>query len=218
MSDPEKGGFRKYGDFERALGYGDKRFQSSSRVRRLNREEMEFAEKVREHLDAKASVLDIPCGNGRFFETFKNSSSHHLFDFAPTMVEAIKAKFPEAAHCDVREADVTDIPLEDNSVDLAFCMRLFHHMETDEIRLKALKDLARVSKQFVAVTYYCSDCWRYWKKKLRGKQPSGFGIPRKHFLKLASEAQLEVVFEEPRFRLSEQQRNVLFRKMTGWNV
>jgi ubiquinone/menaquinone biosynthesis C-methylase UbiE len=44
--------------------------------------------------------------------------------------------------------DITEIPFENNSVDLVFTRNLFNHIDADQIK-KAVDELFRVSKKYI---------------------------------------------------------------------
>lgn len=205
MEKPERG------TLEAAKTYDARRFQSP-RMRKLNAQEQAFAWSVFWRLGPKAEVLDVPCGNGRFFGIFYPAKRIHMIDMAPTMIQAILERFPDAAKHQPRQGDIMNLDLPDGSVDIAFCMRLFHHFKEASQRQRALAELARVSRRFVAISYYDKASWRYLKKVLRGKKPSGNAVAFRVLQEEAAALGLRVVERVPSFAFIEQQRCVLFEK------
>mgnify|MGYP002630780339 CR=1 FL=1 len=213
MDSDKRGSFNQVRDLEAAKDYDNVRFSKSKRMQRLDTWEQEFAKLVFEKVGGQqATILDMPCGNGRFFETFKGAQKLSLYDYAPTMLEALVAKHPEAEACDRKQGDIMTIPMDDGSVDLAFSMRLFHHIEEAEKRQKALSELSRVSKKWVAISFYDTATWRYIRKRLRGKTPSGYAVGFGTLEKEARDVNLRIVLKHPSVSLIEQQRCVLFEK------
>ena len=104
------------------------------------------------------------------------------------------------------------IPLEDGCVDLAFSMRLFHHLEKPEERQQALAELSRVSRRFVALSFYNTGTWRYQRQRLRGRTPSGYAVPLATFSQEAADVGLRLVLKHPKISIVEQQRCLLFEK------
>lgn len=169
--------------------YIDRRF-SSKRMQKVNQQELDFALYVAS-LPNNSSLVDIPCGSGRFTSTFGDVETLYGFDYNPHMVEEAQ-KSNDHKNAKFAVGDIKEIPLEDNSVDIAFSMRLLHHVDNDETRIKVLKELDRISRHWVALSFYRSDSWKYWRKKIRGKSIAGYPIPCKHFLKLAKDINLEL--------------------------
>ena len=75
--------------------------------------------------------------------------------------------------------NVTSQHGENGWADLCFCMRLFHHMDNDQLRLNALRELSRVSRKFVALSFYNHNL-RFYRKKMLGKKIRGNFITYNH--------------------------------------
>jgi ubiquinone/menaquinone biosynthesis C-methylase UbiE len=96
------------------------------------------------------SVLDCPCGSGRFsglFEKYKLTCG----DISDTRIETAKdlihkddVKF---AHC-----DLLDMPFKDFSFDLILCAFVLQHIQK-EMLPRLFSELARVTKSWVLLTY-----------------------------------------------------------------
>lgn len=212
-SPTKRGSFNQVRDLEAAKEYDQERFEKSSRMRRLDTWEHSFARLAFNHAGgAEAEILDMPCGNGRFYEIYSKAKRLHLLDYAPTMLEALVTKHPDAAKWEPRQGDIMDIPLEDGSVDLAFSMRLFHHMDEAEKRQRALSELARVSRRFVALSFYNTRSWRYLRRRIRGKTASGYAVSINTILQEAADVGLNLVLKHPTISFVEQQRCLLLEK------
>jgi len=172
----------------------------------------EFARKVFDLVGSDSHIVDIPCGNGRFFGIFSKAKKLTMADYSMNMLKACEERFGEPANVRLIQADVASLPLLDNSADLCFCMRLFHHMKTDDVRLNALRELARVSRKYVALSFYNSNAWRFYRKKILGKKFRGNYITFGHMIALAKQAGLECVKRFPKVNLIEEQCLVIFRK------
>ena len=141
---------------ESARGYEQRRFAGKRRGRRLDRLEKDFAAHLFQRIGPGACVLDIPCGNGRFFPIFSNAKQLTMADYSPHMLQACQERFGKPEQVTYIQADISSIPLSDRCVDLCFCMRLFHHMKNDEVRSSALRELTRV-KKYVALSFNKTD-------------------------------------------------------------
>ena len=85
-------------------------------------------------------------------------------------------------------------------------------MKTDEIRLNALKELARISNRYVAISFYNKNSLRYYWRKMLGKKIRGNYITFDNIAGLAKKIGLEVVERFPKLNLVEQQCLVVFKK------
>ena len=198
-------------DYEAAKNYDKRRFRSR-RMKRVDERERAFAGVAFKMAGESPDILDVPCGNGRFYHIF--SKAHHLtmVDYSEDMLKACKEKYGEGNGVRFVQADIASLPLEDGFVDMSFCMRLFHHMKTDEIRLAALRELTRVSRKYVALSFYNRDCLRYFRKRLLAKKISGYYVSFSHLMRLAGQAGLACVYRWPRINVIEQQCVVVLEK------
>jgi len=198
---------------EQARSYEKKRFSRRYRTRRLNKFEKTFASQMVQMLGDDVHIVDIPCGNGRFFDIFGNAKKLTMVDCSENMLAAAKEKIGNVRNIEFVQADISNLPLPDKCADLCFCMRLFHHMKEDPIRSTALKELARVSKKFVAISFYNKGCLRFYWRKLLGKKIRGSYVTFAHVVELASQAGLKFVKRFPQVNTIEQQCLVIFEKV-----
>ena len=197
---------------EKARDYERKRFTLRRRMKRLNRFENAFAQRLFDMVGSGAHIVDIPCGNGRFFHIFSKAKKLSMADCSTNMLKAAEERLGTSENVNLLQADISAIPLNDGSADLCFCMRLFHHMKNDEVRLAALKELARVSKKYVALSFYNKNCLRYYWRKTLGKKIRGNYITFAHIVFLANRVGLVPAERFPKLNLFEQQCLVLFQK------
>lgn len=197
----------------KAQNYEKKRFTRSYRMRRLDRLEKAFASDIFEMLGNDVHIVDIPCGDGRFFDIFSNVKKLTMIDYSENMLTVVKEKFGNAKNVAFVRADITNLPLPFDSAELCFCMRLFHHMKNDEVRLDALRELARVSKKYVALSFYNKSCPRYYWRKLLGKKIRGNYVTFTHIVGLARQAGLKCVKRIPRVNTIEQQCLIIFENV-----
>jgi SAM-dependent methyltransferase len=113
-------------------------------------------------------LLNVGCGHGPDFSPFINGFELYGADYSIEMLKlarkyAGKHNFkPELA-----EADACYLPYPDGTFDWAMAVATYHHLESREARLRALKELHRVlrpgSEVFVTV-------WNRWQRRfwLRG--------------------------------------------------
>lgn len=108
-------------------------------------------------------ILDIGCGNGRFFEVFKGKRVDYFgIDNSEKLIEIAKRRYPEkeflpstkekgvTEHKGVHRfqvADALNLPFPDNYFDKVYSIAVLHHIPSEEFRLRFLKEARRVLKQ-----------------------------------------------------------------------
>jgi ubiquinone/menaquinone biosynthesis C-methylase UbiE len=197
---------------EQAKIYEKKRFGRRHKTRRVDRFEKAFAKNMYEMVGREAVIVDIPCGSGRFFEIFSRARKLIMVDYSENMLNVVKERFEIGENVQILQGEISNLPLGSNIADLCFCMRLFHHMKTDEIRLNALKELARISNRYIALSFYNKNSLRYYWRKMLGKKIRGNYITFDNIAGLAKRIGLEVVGRFPKLNLVEQQCLVVFKK------
>jgi ubiquinone/menaquinone biosynthesis C-methylase UbiE len=100
---------------------------------------------------AAATLLDYPCGAGRFAPLAAGKVAHYVAgDLSPHMIaiaaEALGEAGLGAKLADTTEGDARAMDLTDDAVDLALCMRLLHHFEASTDRIQILSELRRVTR------------------------------------------------------------------------
>lgn len=204
---------------EAAKTYRQRRFESSGRMKKLHNAEMSFAENLLHRVDSNDVVLDIPCGSGRFTSLFGKTNYVYSVDLSEDMLNEARKGVSPGFKGKFILANALDIPLADASVDISFCMRLLHHIGDPEIRKQVLCELGRVSKRWVAVSFYRKESYRYYRKKLFGKKISGQPIAMDLFAKEALECGLCLVDLMPKkplaFFNASAQTLVLFEKKSS---
>ncbi len=193
-----------------AEDYTDNRF-NSKRMRKLDDAEKALASDLLVRCGGgEAVILDAPCGSGRFFTVFSAAKRLHGVDFCENMLAAASKVAGKAENVILQHGDVGNLQFEDEAVDGAFCMRLFHHIEKKEDIERLLGELSRVTRLHVAVSFYRTDSVRYWRKRLRGKRISGYPIYSKRFLRIAKSKGLFPIWISQLY--NETQTLVLFKK------
>lgn len=97
---------------------------------------------------AGTSVLDIPCGTGRFFDFYAERRFKAVgMDISDEMIRIARQK----NNVPCRVGSIFDIELPDNSIDVAIAIRFMNLIEASDMRL-ALLELQRVASKKVAFT------------------------------------------------------------------
>jgi len=95
----------------------------------------------------RGKLLNVGCAHGPDFPPFSPDFELYGVDFSAGMLElarkyAAKYKFS----VNLTQADARHLPFDDNSFDWAIAVATYHHIEDNEGRLRALKELKRVLK------------------------------------------------------------------------
>lgn len=185
-----------FGDSARASAYAVKRFPAA----RERRERRAFEALV--PLLADGPQLDAPCGAGRLGASLAVKGGVTGLDGSgPMLVEARTRK----EYAGFVLGDAFAMPFEDGAFAGAACVRLLHHLRTDD-RRRVLAELRRVCRGTFIVSYYDSATFQAWKaKKQRAKKGSRKPIPREEFLAdLAATGLAAIDFSRPLPFIAEQ--------------
>jgi ubiquinone/menaquinone biosynthesis C-methylase UbiE len=93
-----------------------------------------------ESLPSGSYVGDIGCGNGKNMMIRDDIKSKGC-DFSEELVKICLDK-----GLDCVTGNVMDVPFKDNEFDHTMCVAVIHHLPTDEERIKAIKELIRITK------------------------------------------------------------------------
>lgn len=125
------------------------------------------------------TILDLPCGHGRLSDFLKERCTTLVEgDWSFTMVALNQGDNGNDRRHYVR-ASALEIPLPDRSVDVVVSFRLSHHLESQELRERHLRELFRVARKAVIVTWFSATSLKNLLREVRVKL---FGKTRKHVL------------------------------------
>lgn len=164
------------------------------------------------------SVLDAPCGYGRFSE-FLLSRAGFLAscDLSTAMVERAASKragrsFSRGAVADLKQG----LPFGDRAFDIVFSMRFFHHLHQSEDRRHVLREFGRVADRFAVISFYrLNPLHRFQRWVRRGIKHSRTKIKmitREEFVEEAGQAGWRVVRVYPLLRGVHSQHIVFLAK------
>ncbi len=128
-----------------------------------------------EHAGHCESVLDLPCGAGRLFSMLQAHANEVIeADFSPSMLSLNQRDHNDAA-AGYLQCSGLDIPLADNRVELVVSIRLSHHLEAAADRERHVRELFRVARRHVIVTWFSHSSLKNRLRQLRApfnkKQP-----------------------------------------------
>jgi ubiquinone/menaquinone biosynthesis C-methylase UbiE len=104
---------------------------------------------------AGGTLLDVPCGYGRFSPLFARLGITAIgADMSRDMLRlAAETQAPQGRGHWLR-ANIFALPFAEGTFDGALCIRLLHHRYSDAERQRILHELARVSRRFVLISFY----------------------------------------------------------------
>lgn len=201
VSRPGKQGdyaFKKgfYQDQAVAEDYDFHRWGSRKRARRNVREwrtilaALELTEGVR-------TVLDLPCGTGRFTAPLAGRGYRVIgSDISLEMMRVAKQKGSDSeGTLGFIQADAERLPLRTGSVDCVACIRFMFHIDPPT-RVRILREIRRVTRKWIVIDYRHRYSLRYWIWSLRRKLGLVKGeLPR------VSRREMEQEFEEAGLRV-----------------
>jgi SAM-dependent methyltransferase len=129
---------------------GAARYAARSPAR--GRVEEELVARALEALGGDRTLLDAPCGVGRMSRLASARGLSVLaLDASSAMLERSRAQ--GVARRYVR-ADLAELPFKEGVVDAVLCFRLFHHLRGGEDRRRLFRELGRVARRHVAVSFF----------------------------------------------------------------
>lgn len=182
-----------------ALAYMEARFSRSRRWRWTNRKEMEIVLWFLQCRGNQGRGLDVPCGAGRLASCFQKAGCSWLgVDVSPAMAKLAGA----SAVGSIVVADAATLPFVKGTFPFVVCVRLLHRIQLRATRLEILRELARVCKGPILLTYYTRWNLRGIQRWLRGKYP---GLSLGEIRGELKQAGFQIKQEIPLRRLTQQQ-------------
>lgn len=126
-----------------------------------DRRERQCLQRALVDLPRGAAVLDLPCGAGRLlpfltglgYAVTAADSSPHMVELAREHARARSLPMPPDRFI---VASVFETPFRDGEFDAVVCNRLLHHFREPAARRAAMRELARISRGPVIVSFFCS--------------------------------------------------------------
>ena len=117
------------------------------------------------------SVLDLPCGTGRFWPMLAEQKGRKIFvgDNSQSMIDTGMDLRPKAVTAQIEKAfqcSAFDTGLPDDFVECVFSIRLMHHIDKSEDRIKMLKEFARISSGTVIVSLWVDGNFRAYRHRI----------------------------------------------------
>ena len=128
--------------------------------------------------DEAALALDVPCGTGKLVSvlgdlalpTIGGDISRPMMGIARAGARAVGASWQFV------QLDITQLPFPSSAFDEVICLRLLHRVP-QAIKMAALRELGRVSRRHLLVSYGVSNPWHRVRQRLRRLVSRGNSIP-----------------------------------------
>jgi tRNA (uracil-5-)-methyltransferase TRM9 len=109
-------------------------------------------------------VLDLGCGNARLYELLKiYNIEYYGIDISDELVKMAKKNVPSGLF---EIGDILCTPYRDNFFDSVISIAVIHHIPTDELREKAMREIYRITKpggKIMLTAWYFWETSRYLK-------------------------------------------------------
>jgi SAM-dependent methyltransferase len=191
-------------DYQHARGYHAKHRRGL--VRRLSDwREKEMAAKALAAIGQPRTVLDLPCGTGRFWPLLGAAPERTIIaaDSSPGMLRvALENRPPElAGRLEALHTSAYAIALPDDAVDMVFCMRLLHHIGEPEKRLEMLREFHRVSRRWLLLSLWVDGNFKAWRRCRRDAAEAVQGLRRPANRFLVSRREIAREFSRSGFQI-----------------
>ena len=146
------------------------------------RREKRCITKALRHIPPGSRVLDLPCGTGRLTRLLMDHGFRvTAADVSAAMLATARVNIAQrqptgegaAPHVDFELRDVMQTGYADGQFDAIVCNRLFHHFTESGTRRRALKELRRISRGPVIISFFNSFAldavYRRLRDKVRGR-------------------------------------------------
>lgn len=123
-----------------------------------NWRDQEIARKALHIAGNPKSVLDTPCGTGRFWDVLAEDENReiHASDYNQSMIDVGMLHRPQliTKRINAFQASAFDLPVTNQFVDNIFCMRFMHHLGDAADRQRLLTEFHRVTKDTVILSLW----------------------------------------------------------------
>lgn len=109
----------------------------------LQYQSLESFEKFIKYILSTDSIVEIGCGNGKNMLRLKNLGYKFVkgCDKSEEFIGICKSN-----NLNVIDGNIIDLPYQNNEFDITLCIEVLHHLETIELRIKAIEELIRITK------------------------------------------------------------------------
>lgn len=150
------------------------------------------------------SVLDAPCGTGRFWDVLAEDANRVIYasDYNQAMIDAGMANRSNTITRRIKtfQASAFDLPVPDKFVDSIFCIRFMHHLGESIDRERLLKEFHRVTKETVVISLWVDGNIKAKRRKALDQQRAARDYQNRFVLPVKT---IEQEFKENGFEIVE---------------
>lgn len=100
---------------------------------------------VEDYIQQGDKVLDLGCGNGRYFKLMKDKKIDYLgVDFSQELIDIASQNYSGNQRAEFKLDDILNLSLPDDAFDVIFSFAVFHHIPSEQLRQKMLREAYRV--------------------------------------------------------------------------
>ncbi len=203
------------------IKYSESTAQKYQVVKRgKNQAELRLVERAFQ-LIPKGTVLDIPCGGGRVSQRLTELGySMHAADISDAMLIIAREKFSKTGlDITVEKQDVEGLTYSPQTFDSVICFRLFHHFPEPQIRQRAVSELCRVARKYVALSYFSpyspTSLQRRWRALTNGRKSQKYATSLKEVEKYFAAADFRLVRDFARMPFIHTLHLAVFERIAG---
>lgn len=134
-----------------------------------HRAEMRLVDRAFARVPKSHRVLDVPCGGGRVtVHLAKQGYAVTAADLSEAMLAIARENVAtQKLPCPVEKQDIEQLTFPDRTFDTIISFRLFHHFPSPDIRQRAVAEICRVARKYVALSYFSPTSVTSVKRRVR---------------------------------------------------
>lgn len=146
-------------------------------------------------LPKEGKIVDVSCGGGRLLKTIENH--YPDLDLYGVDVEpGYLAKHPELSDINFLTADASDLPFEDNSIDVTICAQSLHHYPDAQAVIYELTRITKPGGKIYLIDISPKYRWSQYLYNFIGcSEPY-------HFEKFYTQMELEQLLNDTKFKIT----------------
>jgi ubiquinone/menaquinone biosynthesis C-methylase UbiE len=120
-----------------------------------------------ETLPPNSVGMDVGCGSGRWAVLVAPRIGHlHLVDASPDALEVARANLSDSTNVTFHVASVSELPVEDASLDFAYSLGVLHHVPDTRGALLSIARKLKPGAPLLVYLYYAFDNRPAWYRRL----------------------------------------------------
>ncbi len=151
------------------------------------------------------TVLDLPCGAGRFWPMLMEKPNRFVIgaDNSADMLTVARDAYPEYSSDKIRclQTSAFAIDLPESAVDSILCLRLLHHIREAGHRQQILREFPRVARDTVILSLWVDGNYKAWRRKRLEERRRRQGQPDSVNRFVHNQKQIEAEFASAGFNV-----------------